>query len=665
MSFNPNLYAVVQANMKRVAKGYYDLGANVVVGVFVEEKGEESKKPLVKWEQWQTRRQTPEEFESLPFSQAHWIGLICGQKLNNGLYLGAVDIDRKKVTEDAVERGKELSSNLPITQREKTRNYGEHLIYYCQKQPQAINNPNLHEWCGAEILGEHRLCIVYPSIRYQKVNDNTPTTVEDLNATFDSCLRKIGYREQQATTETDNNVVASDRIRPCIIAMMNKKHLAHHEKLALVVDHFYAKWSREQIEDLFRQHGSWEPEPIHHYDEEKTHNMIKSVFEKKPPYKPFKCSTIRLELHDCLPNCTHPRIGRSRPRNVEEFNPVAFAKQLMHEHIFRTMRDNEEVYVYDELRGIYKPIGESVIKEEMVKQLDEETRQRYFGDVLFYIQGATYLDRPHNPFQNIAVDNGLLDVRTHELSAYTPEHFILSALPVAYKKDQDCPKIKKFLNEVVGETQVPLVQEAIGYTLYKAMPIHKSLMLIGDGANGKSTLLELLKRFLGSENVSNASLQALCFNRFSIAQLYGKMANICADLPSTALTQTGTFKMLTGSDTINAEEKFKQPFSFKNHAKLWFSTNKVPETTDDTTAFFRRWLLIVCNNVFTGDKCNPNILEEISTAEELSGLLNFALEGLDRLLKQGHFSTEETLEDLRKQYIRKSNSAKAFIEEKL
>jgi putative DNA primase/helicase len=143
------------------------------------------------------------------------------------------------------------------------------------------------------------------------------------------------------------------------------------------------------------------------------------------------------------------------------------------------------------------------------------------------------------------------------------------------------------------------------------------------------------------------------------------MANISADLPSKKLWQTGTLKMLTGNDTVTAEEKFKQPFSFKNPAKLFFSTNKIPETTDDTPAFFRRWVLIVCNNVFVGEKCNPHIIEEITTKEEMSGLLNWSLEGLDRLLKNGRFSTTENLEDIRNEYIRKSNSAKAYIEENL
>jgi len=347
------------------------------------------------------------------------------------------------------------------------------------------------------------------------------------------------------------------------------------------------------------------------------------------------------------------------------FNPVLFAKHLLKEFNFKTTRDNETLYMFNKDIGIYSDLGEVFIKEQMVTKLEEETRQRYFSDVIFFVKGSTYFDRKNNPLNKIAVENGILDVVTKELTPYTPELFITTGIPVSYDTKAKCPKILKFLEEIVAKEEIPVIQEMFGYCLYKAMPFHQALMLIGDGANGKSTLLELLKRMLGAENVSNATLQSLCYNRFATAQLYEKLANICADLPAAALKQTGTFKMLTGNDTIEAQEKFKKPFNFKNHAKLIFSTNKAPDSLDDTLAFYRRWILITFNNIFEGKNCNPKILEEIATPKNLSGLLNFALEGLERLLKNGGFSITYSMEERRARYIRNANSAKAFIEERL
>ena len=99
------------------------------------------------------------------------------------------------------------------------------------------------------------------------------------------------------------------------------------------------------------------------------------------------------------------------------------------------------------------------------------------------------------------------------------------------------------------------------------------------------------------------------------------------------------FKMLTGGDSISGEEKFKMSFNFRNIAKLWFSANEIPETLDDTIALFRRWILLVCSNIFARDKCDSHILKKLMTPTELSGFLNYALEGLKRLLTNRHFST--------------------------
>lgn len=347
------------------------------------------------------------------------------------------------------------------------------------------------------------------------------------------------------------------------------------------------------------------------------------------------------------------------------FNPVLFAKNLLDNYFFKTTRDNGTLYVFNLDKGIYDSIGEVFVKEQMVRQLDENTRARHYNDVEFYIKGSTYFNRVNNPVDKIVVANGILDVVTKELIPHTPKLFIETRLPMKYYKDAKCAHIEQFIIEVVGKEQEPLIQEILGYCLYKALPYHKSIMLIGGGANGKSTLLHLIEKFLGAENVSHTTLQALCTNRFSTAQLYGKLANICDDLPNTALKQTSMFKMLTGGYKVEGQKKFKNPFDFQNYAKLIFSANQVPESVDDTIAFFRRWILIACNNLFIGESCNPKILDEITTPEEMSGLLNYALEGLQRLQEKRKFSTSENIEATREHYIRNSNSAKAFIEESL
>jgi len=188
-------------------------------------------------------------------------------------------------------------------------------------------------------------------------------------------------------------------------------------------------------------------------------------------------------------------------------------------------------------------------------------------------------------------------------------------------------------------------------------------MLVGSGANGKSTFIKLLKKFLGEKNCVAISLQQLTEDRFIKADLFGKLANLYADLSSNALKETGVFKILTGEDLVTADRKFKNPFTFYNYAKLIFSCNYAPRSPDDSDAYYRRWIVINFPNQFLPQLGNEktNILDELITDEELSGLLNKAIIALKNLLTRGKFTGQKTIQEIREEYIRISDSVGAFV----
>jgi putative DNA primase/helicase len=346
----------------------------------------------------------------------------------------------------------------------------------------------------------------------------------------------------------------------------------------------------------------------------------------------------------------------------KHFLPIVFAKDLLQNYTFKTTRDNETAYCFNAATGIYEANGETIVKEEMAKILDESTRQHYYADILFYVKAKTYFDRPTEHPNKLVLSNGILNMETYELEPFSDKEFLQIHVPRTYDPKLGCPLIQQFILEVVGEAQVPLLQEWIGYCLYAKYPIHKAMILLGPGANGKSTLINLIDRFLGERNKASITLQALCSNRFAASSLDGKLVNLCADIPNKALVQTGMFKMLVGADSIPAERKFKDAYTFDNIAKLMFSTNEIPKTTDDTIAYFRRWIIINCTNYFPPSKAKTRILDDICTPNEFGGLLNWALIGLKRLLKNGQFSDNRTWEQERERYLASSNSALAFIE---
>ena len=333
----------------------------------------------------------------------------------------------------------------------------------------------------------------------------------------------------------------------------------------------------------------------------------------------------------------------------------------MQEHKFATHIKSEVIYVYR--NGAYRPGGEAVIKREVEVKLGELATVHRVNEVIGHVLRSTYIEpeKFEAPVNLINLANGILNIDTGELKPHTPDVVFLNQLPVRYDPNATCPAIEKFLGEVLHHDDIPLAYEVIGYCLYRSYLLAKAVALLGDGENGKSTLLKMIEAFLGRESCSNVSLQDLETNRFAAAQLFGKLANIHADLSDRALQTTGRFKMLTGRDTISAEFKFKSMFNFDSYAKLLFSANRLPETKDESTAFFRRWILINFPNRFPPDKADPKKLEKITLPAELSGLLNMALKGLKRLLERWQFSCSKTAEEIKVDYVHKSNPVWAFF----
>jgi len=352
-----------------------------------------------------------------------------------------------------------------------------------------------------------------------------------------------------------------------------------------------------------------------------------------------------------------------RRNNRWTFVPAFLASELIQEFCYVTRERDELIFRYHNDKGIYSPNGEPHIKRQVEKRLGKHFSRHRQNEVIAYIEAATIRSIEDTPPHIIAVENGILDLETKKLSEFSPKYFILNTLPIKYNPKKKCPKILKFLSEVLYEEDISIIQELAGYCLYREYPIHKGIMLIGEGANGKSTFMEVLRTMLNNDNVSTEPLQAFETNRFSMVSLYGKLANIYPDLSDSSLKATGLFKMLTGGDTITAEYKYRDRFCFKNYAKLIFSANKIPESPDDSAAFFRRWIIINFPNQFLPDnpKTDPNLLKKLTTPDEISGFFNWALEGLERLLKNGKFSNAKSIEETRKQYIRSSDPVKAFI----
>ena len=269
-----------------------------------------------------------------------------------------------------------------------------------------------------------------------------------------------------------------------------------------------------------------------------------------------------------------------------------------------------------------------------------------------------------NPYI-INVRNGLYNVLEDNLTPHDPNYYSTVQLNVTYDKKADCPLFKKFLAESMGGDmeQVTLIQEMLGYFLIPVNSAQKCFVIVGAAGAGKSVLLRVLNDvLLGKQNVSNVSWQALN-ERFKTAELFGKLANIFADLPTKNIDDNGIFKALVGEDYLTVEKKNKNPFSFQSSARLLFSCNSIPKNYGDRSeGFYRRLIIIRFNHTVPKEKRDPDLLEKFRM--EADGIFLFALEGLRRLMNNHYvFSETQVNEDELQQYREESDSVLSFVKE--
>ncbi|MGC9308702.1 MAG: DNA primase family protein [Thermoplasmatota archaeon] len=353
------------------------------------------------------------------------------------------------------------------------------------------------------------------------------------------------------------------------------------------------------------------------------------------------------------------------------FLPRRFVMDIIKTDTFITFKDvsKNSIYVYDDTDGIYHDAADCYIEKRVQDILGDETTTRRVKEVVNGVMRETYVERDivcDDP-QYIPLENGVYDLKIDELKPHDPGRVFLSSIPVCYDADADCPQIKQFLSEVLHERDIPVMQELCGYILYTASPYDVITLLVGGGANGKTTWLNVLKHFYGQANLSHVPMRDLSRNRFASGQLYGKLANISNEIAKTkqgTLANTGTLKNIAGGDTIWTDVKWsKKGRIFAPYAKMVFALNEAPAVTEDTLAWWRRLMILPFPNTFKGDDAlNRNILvQELTTERELSGFFNWCIEGLHRLLENDGFSYNITIDEVREQYQRISDSIAAFV----
>jgi len=342
-----------------------------------------------------------------------------------------------------------------------------------------------------------------------------------------------------------------------------------------------------------------------------------------------------------------------------KWSHALFSNYLKRE--YNIVKINKELHYYSDGVYINDPLG---LERLMIKHIPNLNRAKR-GEIFTYINIIADDVQLSDP-NKIIVNNGLLDIDTMELEPFTPDYVAVNKLPINYNPSAYNPAVDQVLNKIScnDESLKLLLEEMVGYTLLRRPEIGRCFILTGRGSNGKSTLLEMIIAMLGERNVSVVSMGDI-EDRFKIADVVGKLANIGDDISNNYMPDNAKFKKLVTGEKIQVERKGKDPFEMKNFGKLIFSANEIPRVNDTSDGLSRRLIIVPFNAKFrtTDEDHDPFIKDKLMQVSSLEYLLSLGLKGLTRVLKKYEFTQVESVKNELQEYEKINNPILTFIED--
>ncbi|MEO8853315.1 MAG: phage/plasmid primase, P4 family [Ginsengibacter sp.] len=420
--------------------------------------------------------------------------------------------------------------------------------------------------------------------------------------------------------------------------------------------------------------------------EAKAMRMMFSLTEKHQPHLKIVKKCITAIPHETV---LQELLSQLKTINFREASEIEGEEKLQKKHyivysmveILKTAqtngwqlcRNNGQTFIYN--GAFWKAIDRELLQSffgeaaELLGIPKADARFYQFRlDLLKQFDAVAYLPAPERKDGLTLINflNGtfVVDAANQSLRNSLAEDFITYQLPFDYNPSATAPMFTTFLNRVLPDIEKQdVLQEYLGYVFVSSnkLKLEKVLLLYGTGANGKSVFIEIMSAMLGKDNVSRYSLESITDPKsYSRAELSTKLLNLSTEI--SGKMDKGLFKQLASGESVEARHIYGAPFTMDNYAKLLFSTNELPKETESTDGFFRRWLIIAFEETIPENEQDKELAGKI-IANELSGVLNWVLVGLNRLLIQKKFSKSESVKEQVKNFRQQSDSVLIFLEE--
>jgi putative DNA primase/helicase len=227
--------------------------------------------------------------------------------------------------------------------------------------------------------------------------------------------------------------------------------------------------------------------------------------------------------------------------------------------------------------------------------------------------------------------NGTLELQTGKCREHSPSDLITKTAPISCSSQAECPAWDRFIQRIMGGSNemVSYLKRVVGYTLTGLTTEQCLFILLGTGANGKTTFIEVIRRLMG-EYARQTDINAFLTKKLDpirndIARLAGSRFVSSAEAPDGRDLDASLLKQLTGGDTVTSRKLYQESTEHKPSYKIFIVANRPPrlDTTDE--AIWRRVQDIPFRVTIPEDERDPNLTETL--AGELPGILRWAVEG--------------------------------------
>ena len=328
--------------------------------------------------------------------------------------------------------------------------------------------------------------------------------------------------------------------------------------------------------------------------------------------------------------------------------------------------DGYDLFIYDSDTGRYVPADDR-FRKILADFMEREWSPARVNHILtWYRDSAPRLwDTP--PLDRVNVLNGILDLESRQLEPHSPDFLSPVQVNAAWDPEAECPAIDQFVQQVFPDDSNDIFYRLAGLFLTPDSRFHKAVLFLGPSATGKSLALTLLRTFLDPRNVSNVPLHDLTEGSFSLAEMRGKLLNISADVPDRDFNDTALFKQIVDGRlaVIRAPRKRRDPIEFQPFTRLIASANRVPQSADNSLGYLRRWLVVPFDTEFGDRDFDHSLLDMLTTPQELSGLLNRAIEGYYTVLSSRAITQSAKMAVAKEEFDLVSDSTRTFLDERV